>query len=101
MAGGDYFPSFSEERRIIDGECHRRGRLVDSDAGKGFGVGVEGDGIPDLEVSRPTMAQMFLRSRPPALFPGPMPSKSMELLDFLACHTAIFLAESHFHAFRG
>ena len=38
MARGHIFSIFSEERRIVDGECHRHGRLVDSDAGRGSGL---------------------------------------------------------------
>ena len=98
MTGSDIFSIFPEERRVIDGECHRHGRLVDSDAGKGFGIGVEGDGIPDLEVFEAHYGADVSAHYLLHFFPAHT-LESMEFLDFLACHATVSLAESHFHAF--
>ena len=43
------FSVFSEEWRVVDGECHRHGRLVDGDAWQRFGIVQVGNGVANLK----------------------------------------------------
>ena len=49
MAGGDELTLFAEERRVVDGEEHRHGRLVDSDRRQWFRILGIANGVTDFE----------------------------------------------------
>ena len=97
MAAGAVFAFLAEERRVVDGEEHTHGRLVDGDGGQRFGGLEVADGVADFKVLQADYGAdvaalyRFYLAASHAL-------KSLYFLDFGAFGGAVAVSDGAVHA---
>lgn len=96
VAGGDKLAVLTEERRVIDGECHRHRGLVYGDTGQRLGIVKQCDSVANLKILETHQrADVARRDLLDALASHPL--ECVELLDFLAGHRTVAAAEAYLH----